>query len=192
MATRCGVYARVSTNEQSCEPQLDELREFGRRRGWTIREYVDTGWSGVKEKRPELDRLMADCRKRRLDAVLVYRFDRFARSVRQLVLALEEFRSLGIDFISLHEGCDTSTANGRLVFNIFASIAEFERELIRDRVRSGLAAARKRGKRLGRPQVTVDVARIHALRAAGMPWRALAKQLGLAVNTVRKAALSAA
>jgi DNA invertase Pin-like site-specific DNA recombinase len=180
VATRCGIYARVSTNEQTCEPQLNELREYAQRRGWTATEYVDTGWSGVKDNRPQLNRLLTDCRKRRLDIVLVYRFDRFARSVRQLVVALEEFRTLGIDFVSLHEGCDTSTANGRLVFNIFASIAEFERELIRDRVRSGLAAARKRGKRLGRPSAAVDVARITALRAAGTPWRALAKQLGLA------------
>ena len=192
MATRCGIYARVSTNEQSCEPQLNELREFGHRRDWTTQEYVDTGWSGAKDRRPQLDRLMADCRKRRLDVVLVYRFDRFARSVRQLVLALDEFRSLKIDFISLHEGCDTSTPNGRLVFNIFASIAEFERELIKDRVRSGLAAARKRGQRLGRPNAAVDVAQIRALRAQGTPWRVLAQQLGLAVNTVRKAVLAAA
>jgi DNA invertase Pin-like site-specific DNA recombinase len=193
MALRCGVYARVSTHEQSCESQLLELREYASRRGWVVtREFVDTGWSGAKERRPELDRLTADCRRRRLDVVLVYRFDRFARSVRQLVLALEEFRSLKIDFVSIHEGCDTSTPNGRLVFNIFASIAEFERELIRDRVRSGLAAARKRGTRLGRPQSAVDVGRIHTLRAAGTPWRVLAKQLGLSVNTVRKAALIAA
>lgn len=108
------------------------------------------------------------------------------------MLALEEFRTLGIDFVSLHEGCDTSTPNGRLVFNSFASIAEFERELIRDRVRSGLAAARKRGKKLGRPNAAVDVAQIRALRAQGIPWRTLAQQLGLAVNTVRKAALAAA
>src|SRR4029078_9187264 len=107
-----------------------------------------------------LDRLLADCRKRRVDAVVVYRYDRFARSLRQLVNALEEFRSLGIDFISLHEGVDTSTPNGRLIFGIFASIAEFERELIRDRVRSGLALAKSQGKRLGRPQVVVDRLRI--------------------------------
>ena len=192
MHTRCGIYARVSTNEQTCEPQLNELREYAHRRGWTITEFVDTGWSGAKESRPQLNRLLADCRKRRLDVVLVRAFDRFARSVRQLVLALEEFRTLGIDFVSLREGCDTSTPNGRLVFNIFASIAEFERELIRDRVRSGLAAARKRGKKLGRPNAAVDVAQIRALRAQGIPWRTLAQQLGLAVNTVRKAALAAA
>src|SRR5260370_20136103 len=91
-----------------------------------------------------------------VDAVVVYRYDRFARSLRQLVNALEEFRSLGIDFISIHEGVDTSTPNGRLVFGIFASIAEFERELIRDRVRSGLAAAKAKGRRIGRPTVGVD------------------------------------
>src|SRR4029078_7901144 len=106
-----------------------------------------------------LDRLLADCRKRRVDAVVVYRYDRFARSLRQLVNALEEFRGLGIDFISLHEGVDTSTPNGRLVFGIFATIAEFERELIRDRVRSGLSTARSNGKQLGRPRVGVDTCR---------------------------------
>src|SRR6201998_1596833 len=104
---------------------------------------------------------MSDCRRRRLDAVLVYRYDRFARSLRQLVNALEEFRALGIDFVSLHEGVDTSTPNGRLVFGIFASIAEFERELIRDRVRSGLASAKAKGKCLGRPRVSVDLDRIN-------------------------------
>ena len=92
-----------------------------------------------------IDRLWADCRRRLVSAVVVYRYDRFARSLRQLVNPLEEFRSLGIDFISLHEGFDTSTPNGRLLFGIFASIAEFERELIGDRVKSGLAAARAKG-----------------------------------------------
>src|SRR6516165_406756 len=97
---------------------------------------------GSKEKRPQLDRMRTECRRRRVDAVVVYRYDRFARSFRQLVNALCEFDALGIQFVSLYEGVDTSTPNGRLVFGIFASIAEFERELIRERVRSGLAAAR--------------------------------------------------
>jgi DNA invertase Pin-like site-specific DNA recombinase len=131
---------------------------------------------------------MADCRRRRIDAVIVYRYDRFARSLRQLVNALEEFRSLGIEFISLHEGVDTSTPNGRLVFGIFASIAEFERELIRDRVRSGIAAARSKGKRLGRPRVTVDAARIATLRASGLSWPKIAAELGVSVGTVYGAA----
>jgi DNA invertase Pin-like site-specific DNA recombinase len=129
---RAALYARVSTNNghQNPEMQLGELRIFCERRGWEIAaEYVDH-MSGAREKRPSLDRLLADCRHRAVDAVIVYRYDRFARSLRQFVKALEEFRSLGIDFISLHEGVDTSTPNGRLVFGIFASIAEFERELI--------------------------------------------------------------
>ena len=149
---RLRLYARVSTNNgQDPEVQLRELREFCQRRGFEIaEEFVDKGISGSRERRPALDKLMVACRKRLVDAVVVYRYDRFARSLRQLVNALEEFRALGIEFISLHEGVDTSTPNGKLVFGIFASIAEFERELIRDRVRSGLAAARAKGKAIGR------------------------------------------
>jgi len=166
-AIRAALYARISTlnHGQDPEVQLRELRDYCQRRGFTItNEYVDKGISGSREKRPALDRLLADCRKRIVDAVVVYRYDRFARSLRQLVNSLEEFRALDIEFISIHEGVDTSTPNGRLIFGIFASIAEFERELIRDRVRSGLAAAKAKGRRLGRPRVGVDVARIAALR----------------------------
>lgn len=146
-------------------------------------------FSGAKERRPELDRLLAGCRKRHFDAVVVYRYDRFARSLRQLVNALAEFDALGIQFVSLHEGVDTSTPNGRLVFGIFASIAEFERELIRERVRSGLAAARARGKRLGRPRCNVDQSRIDALRTQGFSWRMIARELGVGVATARAAVL---
>lgn len=171
--------------------QTRELREYCERRGLEIvGEYVDTGISGAKERRPQLDRLLSDCRRRRLDAVLVYRYDRFARSLRHLVNALEEFRALGIDFISLHEGVDTSTPNGRLVFGIFASIAEFERELIRDRVKSGIAAARSKGKKLGRPRVVVDATQIARLRASGASWPSIARQLGVSVGTVYQAARS--
>jgi DNA invertase Pin-like site-specific DNA recombinase len=187
---RAALYARVSTHAgQNPEMQLAELRTYCQRRGWEIAgEYVDAGISGAKERRPELDRLLADCRRRRADAVVVYRYDRFARSLRQLVNALCEFDALGIQFISLHEGVDTSTANGRLVFGIFASIAEFERELIRERVRSGLAVARARGKRLGRPRVNVDTSKVAALRAQGCGWRKIATELGVGVGTVLRAA----
>jgi DNA invertase Pin-like site-specific DNA recombinase len=186
---RIGLYARVSTmHNQNPEMQLAELREHATRRGWeVVSEYIDRGITGARERRPELDRLWADCRKRKVDAVLVYRYDRFARSLRQLVNALEEFRALGIDFISLHEGVDTSTPNGRLVFGIFASIAEFERELIRGRVISGLAAAQARGVRLGRPRRTVDAAQIASLRASGASWREISQQLGVGVGTVCRA-----
>jgi DNA invertase Pin-like site-specific DNA recombinase len=188
--TRAAIYARVSThNGQNPEMQLEELRAYCKRRGWEIAgEYVDVGISGAKERRPALDRLLVLCRKRSVDSVVVYRYDRFARSLRQLVNALEEFRALGIDFVSLHEGVDTSTPNGRLVFGIFASIAEFERELIRDRVRSGLASAKAKGKRLGRPRVLVDSDRIATLRHAGMSWAKIGETLGVGEGTVRRAA----
>ena len=190
-STPCAaLYARVSTNNgQNPEMQLAELRQYCQRRGFEISgEYVDNGVSGAKERRPQLDRLLADCRRRLVDAVVVYRYDRFARSLRQLVNALDEFRSLGIDFISLHEGVDTSTPNGRLVFGIFASIAEFERELIRDRVKSGIAAARRTGTRLGRPRVFVDRNRIVSLRKQGLAWATIAEQMDLGEGTIRRAA----
>jgi DNA invertase Pin-like site-specific DNA recombinase len=183
------LYARVSTNGhgQTVEPQLLELRAYCERRGWKIAgEFIDSGVSGAKERRPELDRLMAEARRRRFDAVIVYRYDRFARSLRHLVNALEEFRALGIDFVSLHEGVDTSTPNGRLIFGIFASIAEFERELIRQRVRSGMAAARARGKRLGRPSKRVDVVRILAMHRADRSIRQIAAEVGCSRSLVHK------
>ena len=188
---RVAIYARVSTTNhgQDASMQTRELREYCQRRAWEVEgEYVDAGVSGAKERRPQLDALLVACRKRRVDAVVVYRYDRFARSLRQLVNALEEFRSLGIEFISLHEGVDTSTPNGRLVFGIFASIAEFERELIRDRVKSGIAAARSKGKKLGRPKVSLDVARIVSLRASGRSWPQIAEVMGVSVGTVYQAA----
>jgi len=189
--TRVALYARVSTLAgQDPEMQLRELREYCERRGLQIvEEFVDKGVSGSKEGKPALDRLLTMCRKRFVDAVVVYRYDRFARSLRQLVNALEEFRSLGIDFISLHEGVDTSTPNGRLIFGIFASIAEFERELIRDRVRSGIASARAKGKQLGRPRRDVDAAKITLLRGQGLSWAAIAVELAIGEGTVRRAGL---
>jgi DNA invertase Pin-like site-specific DNA recombinase len=187
---RAALYARISTlnHGQDPEVQLGELREYCQRRGFAIaHEYVDRGISGSRERRPALDKLLADCRKRLVDAVVVYRYDRFARSLRQLVNALEEFRSLGIDFISIREGTDTSTPNGRLVFGIFASIAEFERELIRDRVRSGLAAAKAKGKRVGRPRVAVDVRRIESLRRQGRSWAEITRETGVSKGTAQRA-----
>jgi len=186
---RVAVYARVSTAEQNAGMQLEELRAYCARRQWEItEEFIDAGISGSKESRPALDRLLAGARRRMFDAVLVYRYDRFARSLRALVNALAEFDSLGIHFVSLHEGVDTSTPNGRLVFGIFASIAEFERELIRGRVRSGLASARARGKRLGRPRVVADRTRILALREEGLSWAKIADRLGIGEGTAYRVA----
>jgi DNA invertase Pin-like site-specific DNA recombinase len=189
---KAAIYCRVSTTEQNASMQVDELRAYCSRRQWEIaEEFIDAGVSGSKESRPALNRLLADAKRRKFDAVLVYRYDRFARSLRHLVNALAEFDALGIHFVSLHEGVDTSTPNGRLVFGIFASIAEFERELIRGRVRSGLAAARARGKRLGRPVVSVDTVRITALRASGSSWRAIGTEMGMCHETLRRAFESA-
>jgi DNA invertase Pin-like site-specific DNA recombinase len=182
---KAAIYARVSTDQQNPEMQLGEVRDYCSRRGFEITgEYVDKGVSGNKERRPELDRMLVACRKRWVDVVVVYRYDRFARSLRQLVNALEEFRSLGIDFVSLHEGVDTSTPNGRLVFGIFASIAEFERELIRERVRSGMAAAKAKGKPVGRPKATVNVSHIRVLLADGQSLAQVGAALGVSASTV--------
>ena len=184
---RVALYGRVSTAEQNAAMQIEELRAYCARRQWDIvEEFIDAGVSGSKESRPALNRLLADAKRRRFDTVLVYRYDRFARSLRQLVNALAEFDALGIHFVSLHEGVDTSTPNGRLVFGIFASIAEFERELIRGRVRSGLAAGRARGKTLGRPRVAVDAARIARLHAQGRSIREIADELGYSRSLVHK------
>jgi DNA invertase Pin-like site-specific DNA recombinase len=187
---RVALYARVSTlnHGQDPEVQLRELRSYCERRGFEIEdEYIDKGLSGSREQRPALDKLMIACRKRLVDAVVVYRYDRFARSLRQLVNALEEFNSLGIDFISLQEGVDTSTPNGRLVFGIFASVAEFERHLIRDRIRSGLAAAKAKGKKVGRPRVPVDACRIASLRHQGRSWAEITRETGISKGTAQRA-----
>lgn len=185
---KAAIYGRVSTSAQDTNLQMREVRQFVQRRGWQIaEEYTDKGISGSKEKRPALDKLMADAKRRRFDAVVVYRYDRFARSLRHLVNALEEFRALGIEFVSIHEGVDTSTPNGRLVFGIFASIAEFERELIRARVRSGLAAAKARGIQLGRPSLrkftAADIRQLRRDRRKGMAFRQLALRHGTSTWT---------
>src|ERR1700730_3185354 len=190
---RVAIYGRVSTAEQNAAMQVEELRAYCGRRQWEIvEEFIDAGVSGSKESRPALNRLLADAKRRKFGAVLVYRYDRFARSLRQLVNALAEFDALGIHFVSLHAGVDTSTPNGRLVFGIFASIAEFERELIRGRVRSGVAAARARGKRLGRPRVTVDASRIAVLRSEGLSWAKIGERLGVGEGTVYRVARASA
>lgn len=189
MATRVAVYARVSTadKKQSPEMQLRELREYCERRGWQITgEYVDVGVSGAKDSRPELNRLMADAHKRRFDVVAVWKFDRFARSVSHLLRALDTFRVLGIEFVSLSESLDTATPAGRMVFTVLGAVAELERSLIAERVRAGLRNAQANGKRLGRPRVVVNVAAIAHLRAQGRSIREIAQKLGYSSSLVHK------
>jgi len=191
---RAALYARVSTanHGQDVSMQTRELREFCERRGWTAAgEYVDVGISGTKEKRPELDRLMTDAHRRRFDAVIVWKFDRFARSVSHLLRALETFNALGIAFVSLSESLDTSTPAGRMVFTVLGAVAELERSLIVERVKAGLRNARAKGKRLGRPRKIVDAARIRRLRAEGRPWRKIARIMGCSAKTCRRVAQKA-
>jgi DNA invertase Pin-like site-specific DNA recombinase len=186
---RTALYARVSTNDkgQDVGMQVREFLEFCDRRQWEVAdEYVDRGISGSKDSRPELNRLMADAKRRKFDAVVVYRFDRFARSTRHLVNALAEFNALGIQFISMHEGIDTSTPNGRLVFGIFASIAEFERDLIRERVRSGIANRKAKGLRIGRKPTAIDPVTVTRLRAQGRTIREIAADLGCSRSVVHR------
>jgi DNA invertase Pin-like site-specific DNA recombinase len=187
---RVALYARVSTSNghQDPEMQLRELREFIERRGWQVAEvYTDAGVSGAKASRPALNRLMVDAGRRRFDVVIVWRFDRFARSVSHLLRALEQFQALGIDFISLSENVDTSTPTGKMVFTILGAVAELERSLIVERVKAGLRNARAKGKKLGRPRLKVDESRVKALRDSGASWRAIAQQLDLTLGTVRRA-----
>jgi DNA invertase Pin-like site-specific DNA recombinase len=183
---RIGIYARVSTKDQSCEMQLRDLRGYCVARGFDlVREYVDVGQSGAKDSRPELNILMDDARKRQFDAIVVWRFDRFARSTKHLLMALEELRSLGIQFISYQENVDTKTALGQAMFVIVAAVAQLERDLIRERVTAGIRNARANGKTLGRPKSGVDCERIVKLKAQGQSLRQIAANLGVGYGTVR-------
>jgi DNA invertase Pin-like site-specific DNA recombinase len=178
---------RVSTKDQSCELQVRDLRAYCAARGFDlVGEYIDVGQSGGKESRPELNKLMEDARKRKFDAIVVWRFDRFARSTRHLLLALEEFRSLGIQFVSYQENIDTSSPLGQALFTIVSAVAQLERDLIRDRVSAGIGNARANGRQFGRPMKALDLERILQMRAEGQSLRQIAEYLGVGYGTVRE------
>jgi DNA invertase Pin-like site-specific DNA recombinase len=185
------IYARVSTLNAGQDPTLQtrELKEYCERRGWQVFDcYVDRGVSGKKDSRPELNRMMQDAHERRFSVVVVWRFDRFARSVSHLLRALETFNALGVQFVSLSEQVDTSTPTGKMVFTVLGAVAELERNLIVERVRAGLRHARAKGRQLGRPKKSVDAHQIKSMRAAGDSWRVIARRLGVSVGTVFAAA----
>lgn len=188
VGTRAAIYARVSTVAgQSPQMQLDVLREYAARRGLTVAaEFIDHGVSGARDHRPELDRLMASAHQRAFDVVLVYRFDRFARGVRHLVTALEEFQALGVEFVSYSESLDTSTPMGRAMFAIVAALAALERDIIVERSVEGQRRARARGTHVGRPRRQVDEDRVALLRAEGMSVRAVARALGVSRTVVER------
>ncbi|MCH7804346.1 MAG: recombinase family protein [Acidobacteria bacterium] len=192
--SKVALYARVSTknNGQDPETQLLALRDYAKARKLEVfAEYVDIGISGAKDSRPALNRLMADARKRRFDAVLVARFDRFARSTRHLVLALEEFNALGVDFISLSESVDTSTPMGKMVYVVIAAVAELERSLIRERVVMGLQRAKAQGKSLGRPKGSAqDVDKVKKLKSEGLSVRQIAEALQTSKSTIARLLLA--
>src|SRR5438132_6640393 len=181
------IYARVSTLDQSCELQLEDLRRYASQRFGRCYEFVDEGVSGTQRRRPQLDALMNSAHKRLFDAVLVWKFDRFARSVKHLVDSLAEFRALGIDFVSYTEGVDTTTPTGQLLFHVVGAVAQFERDLIAERVRAGMAHARAMGRRIGRPRSIIDADKVARLRSQGHSLRTIAKQMDVPVSRVRRA-----
>ena len=167
--------------------QLSELREYASRRCWTIAsEYVDQGVSGSKESRPELNQLMADAHRRKFDAVLVWKIDRFGRSLKHLVNALADLCAYGVAFISFRDNLDLSTPSGRLMFQIIGAMAEFERSLIQERVRAGLRNARAKGKIFGRPRADVDSDRVAALRREGLSWSQVCRTLNVSKGTAQR------
>lgn len=188
---RAAIYARVSTTNhgQDVTLQTRELEQFAQARGWRVAgQYLDVGISGAKDSRPALNHLMADAHRRKFDVIVVWKFDRFARSVSHLLRALETFNALGIGFVSLSEQMDTTTPTGKMVFTVLGAVAELERSLIAERVRAGLRNARAKGKTLGRPRTVVDAATIGHLRTKGASWRAIANELGVGVGIVYRAA----
>ncbi len=181
------IYARVSTSDQSCEMQLHELREYVAKRGWKVfAEYVDTGFSGAAASRPRLDELLRDARLRKFEAVLVWKLDRWGRSVAHCVRSIQELVSLGIRFLSPTESIDTGADSpmSKFLLHLFAAFAEMERGIIRERVQAGVRAAKANGTRLGRPQRVFRRDEVVRLRAEGMSWRKLAQTLNVPMSTV--------
>ncbi len=187
MEKRVAIYVRVSTKDQSVGMQLNDLERYSKERGLNIfKVYEDNGVSGTKETRPALGQLMDDARKRKFDIVLVWRFDRFARSTKHSVNALYEFRNLGIDFISYQENIDTSSPLGEAIFTIISAMSKLERDIIAERVKGGLRKARANGITLGRPNSVIDMDKLIKYKEQGMSIREIAKELGLSRGKVER------
>src|SRR5215469_8776702 len=184
---RLALYARVSTSEQRVEPQLHALRSYAEARGLEVAsEYLDEGISGAKDRRRALDRLLADARRRAFDVVACVKLDRLARSVHHLTSLAREFQALGIDLVVLDQAIDTSTPAGRLLFHVLGSIAEFERDLIRERTVAGMTSAKRRGARVGRPPIVLSRSQLVAAVQAGGSLAEVARLLGTSRATARR------
>jgi putative DNA-invertase from lambdoid prophage Rac len=181
---KAAIYARVSTVDQEPENQLQELRRYVEARGWSAVEYVDRGVSGAKDRRPALDALLTDAKRRRFDVLVCWRLDRLGRSLKHLITLLDELQSLGVAFVSLAEGIDATTPAGKLQMHILGAIAEFERERIRERVLAGLARVRAAGRRLGRPRTIVADEDIE--RTAHLSVREAAAALGVSRSVLSR------
>jgi DNA invertase Pin-like site-specific DNA recombinase len=179
---RAAIYVRVSTVEQETDLQEHELREYCERRGWSHVVYRDRGQSGVKNDRPALTAMLNDLRRRKIDVVVVWALDRLARSLKQLLSIAEECRSVGVDLVSLKQNVDTTLPAGRLTFQVLGAVAEFEREMLCERVKAGMAQARRSGKHVGRPArrkfLATEVERMKLLRGQGTSVRKLATDFG--------------
>jgi DNA invertase Pin-like site-specific DNA recombinase len=184
---RAARYVRVSRSDQRPALQSDETAELITRRGWTIADtFLDEGMSGSSSRRPGLDRMMASARRREFDILVVWRSDRLFRSLHHMVNALAELSALGVEFVSVTEPFDTTTPQGRLLIHMVAAFAEFERGVLIERTRAGLAAARRRGARIGRPPVEIDAERVARLRNEGASIRAIARELNVGASTVHR------
>jgi DNA invertase Pin-like site-specific DNA recombinase len=190
---KAAVYARVSTLEQHTAAQENELKQYVDSRGWEVFKVYKDKVSGIASSRPALDELMADARSGRFACVVVWKFDRFGRSLRHLLTALDEFKQLKIDFISATEGIDTTTPGGELAFHIFGAMAQWERTLISERVKNGLREAVRKGARLGRPPLkrltAAEVEKVRVARSKGMTLSQISKRLGATIWTVYQASL---
>jgi len=184
---RIALYCRVSTSGQTTENQKRDLTRYCDSRDWPVAQvFEDVGVSGAKDSRPALDDLMRQAKQKKFNTVVVWKFDRFARSTQHLLQALQEFQALGIDFVSYSEGIDTSTPMGKMIFTFLAAIAEFERSLIKERVKAGIERAKAQGVHCGRPRVGFDVNKALRLKREGMSWSQLAKRMKVSVSTLRR------
>lgn len=181
---KAAIYARVSTLDQEPENQLHETRRYVEARGWTAVEYVDRGVSGAKDRRPALDQLLVDARRRRFDVLVCWRLDRLGRNLKHLITLLEDLRALGVAFVSLAEGIDATTPAGKLQMHILGAIAEFERERIRERVLAGLQRARAQGRTLGRPKRAVPFDRLATVASLSLTDAAAA--LDVSRSTIKR------